>query len=148
MDISVSKRVEELLHRWEASRQQGQHLSAEELCADDPDLLATLRQRIDECLSLAEFLAGAVLTLIGMGGIVAGASGESDRRDSLRSLSWVVAFLIPFSLIPGIAFYPALPTVACFFLLCSTLAGLLAVRVAARLFGSPREFEESSWRST
>jgi hypothetical protein len=49
----------------------------------------------------------------------------------LRSLSRVAAAVLPFSLIPGIAFYPALPTVVCFYLLCAALAGLLAARLTA-----------------
>jgi hypothetical protein len=42
----VDPRVEELINRWKAARQQGAPLSPEELCRDCPELLAPLRERI------------------------------------------------------------------------------------------------------
>jgi mono/diheme cytochrome c family protein len=46
MTMSEGDFLDELMLRWEAARQQGQNLSPEELCAEHPQLLARLRQRI------------------------------------------------------------------------------------------------------
>ncbi len=42
----ISNRVDELLSLWEAGREAGQPVSAEELCADDPELLQEVRWTI------------------------------------------------------------------------------------------------------
>jgi hypothetical protein len=78
-----------------------------------------------------EFVAGVALSLAALAGVVRAARRDEQFRAWLRSLSRVVLLVLPFSLIPGIAFYPALTTVACFYLLGATLAGLLVVRFVA-----------------
>ncbi len=40
------RELDELLERWDDLRQQGQEVSAEELCRDRPELLAELKHRI------------------------------------------------------------------------------------------------------
>jgi hypothetical protein len=44
--MAVDDRLVELLLRWEELRDQGQLLSAEELCRDCPDLLEEVRRRL------------------------------------------------------------------------------------------------------
>ena len=44
-------RLVDLIHRWEAARERGQTLSAEQLCADCPELAVELQQRIDAVLA-------------------------------------------------------------------------------------------------
>jgi hypothetical protein len=78
-----------------------------------------------------EFVLGSVLMLPVLVGLVARARRDEEMRLQLRSMTRVAAFLVPFSLIPGIAFYPALTTIACFYLLCWVLTGVIAVLVAA-----------------
>jgi len=80
-----------------------------------------------------ELVVGLGLILVAFTGTVAVARRNDEFRLGLRSLSRVVAIVLPFSLIPGIAFYPALTTVACFYLLSGTMLGLLAVRVSTRV---------------
>ena len=41
-----NRELEELLERWDDLRQQGQEVSAEELCEEHPELLADLKRRI------------------------------------------------------------------------------------------------------
>ena len=82
--------------------------------------------------AMPEFLAGCVLTITALAYLIAQARRDPGVRVWLRSLTRVVAVVIPFSLIPGIAFYPALTTVACFYLLSGTIAGLLLVRATAQ----------------
>jgi hypothetical protein len=71
-----------------------------------------------------EFLAGA--------GLFLAAAVVAVRRgvpvwSALRAPGWVVAWLLPFSLIPALAFYPTLVTAACFYLLALPLAGVVGV---------------------
>jgi len=83
--------------------------------------------------AMPEFLAAFGLTLVAVTGAGVRLGRDPEARIQLRSLSGILAGLIPFSLIPGIAFYPALTTVACFYLLSGALLGVLLVRGAARL---------------
>jgi hypothetical protein len=48
--------VEELVSRWQALRRQGQEVSAEQLCAGHPELLADLRRRLEALASMAGLL--------------------------------------------------------------------------------------------
>jgi mono/diheme cytochrome c family protein len=48
--------VAELMLRWEDARQQGKLLSAEELCADCPELIDALRQRMQSVLAMERLL--------------------------------------------------------------------------------------------
>ena len=61
-----------------------------------------------------EFLAGLALVLAALAGAVSAARRDPEFRAGLRSLGRVVACVLPFSLIPGVAFYPATATVTCF----------------------------------
>jgi serine/threonine protein kinase len=54
--LSKSQQVSELLLRWQEVRQQGRNLSAEELCADCPELIAELRQDIQALESMEAIL--------------------------------------------------------------------------------------------
>jgi tetratricopeptide (TPR) repeat protein len=54
--MDESERLEELLDRWEESRQHGQTLHPEELCRDCPELLPGLQQRIDGLLRLGDLV--------------------------------------------------------------------------------------------
>jgi tetratricopeptide (TPR) repeat protein/tRNA A-37 threonylcarbamoyl transferase component Bud32 len=51
--------VNELVLRWHELREQGQNVSAEELCADRPELLDDLRRQIDALRSMEQFLGVA-----------------------------------------------------------------------------------------
>lgn len=44
--MPASEQLDDLMLRWEAARQQGKHLTAEELCPDCPQLRNELQQRI------------------------------------------------------------------------------------------------------
>jgi hypothetical protein len=77
-----------------------------------------------------ELLAALCVIAPALAVVVVAARRDPDLRSGLRSLSRVVAVVLPFSLIPGVAFYPALTTVLCFYLLSTALAGLLAARLA------------------
>jgi hypothetical protein len=83
-----------------------------------------------------EFLSGvaaALLALLGVRKDIRGrAGGETEFRGELASLAGLIVLLMPFSLIPGIAFYPTFTTVACFFLLMASLAGVAALWLATR----------------
>jgi hypothetical protein len=83
--------------------------------------------------AMPEFLAAIGLTALVLAGAGAAARRDLETASHLRSLTRILAFLIPFSLIPGIAFYPALTTVACFYLLSVALLGVLIVRITVRL---------------
>jgi hypothetical protein len=83
--------------------------------------------------TMPEFLTASVLVIAALGIVVVGVQRDPDLRLWLRSLTRVVVVVIPFSLVPGIAFYPALTTVACFYLLGVTLVGLVLARIPARV---------------
>lgn len=83
-----------------------------------------------------EFLAGLGLVVVAAVGVAAVARRDERVRSELLPVAGVAASLLPFGLIPGIAFYPAITTTACFYLLSATAAGLLAVRVASRRKGA------------
>jgi hypothetical protein len=85
--------------------------------------------------AMPEFLAAIGLILVVLVGAGRAVKRDPDAAIQLRSLTRVLAFLIPFSLIPGVAFYPALATVACLYLLSTAFLGVLIVRVGLR---SPR----------
>jgi eukaryotic-like serine/threonine-protein kinase len=48
--------VKDLLSRWHQLRQQGQDVSAEELCADSPELLPAIRERLQHLAAMERFL--------------------------------------------------------------------------------------------
>jgi tetratricopeptide (TPR) repeat protein len=48
--------INELVLRWQELREQGQNVSAEELCADRPELLDDVRRQIDALRSMEQFL--------------------------------------------------------------------------------------------
>ena len=50
------QRLEELLDRWEQSREQGVELTPDELCPDDPDLRRSLAAKIDQLRQLDTML--------------------------------------------------------------------------------------------
>ena len=51
--------LEELLDRWEESREKGRELTPEQLCADEPGLLDELRRRIGDVQAVERFLQTA-----------------------------------------------------------------------------------------
>ncbi len=71
------------------------------------------------------FLIGLALVIAAMRVAVVHSGGRFHA--DLAAMVGVVTVLLPFSLIPGIAFYPALTTVACFYLLITALAGVLVM---------------------
>ena len=82
-----------------------------------------------------ELLAGlGVVACVGFGLIRAGRRCELVRAD-VRAASLVVLALLPFALIPAVAFYPAITTTGGFFVGLAALAGLVAVQTAWRLTG-------------
>ena len=84
-----------------------------------------------------ELVFGLCLLLPMFAGVIWLARRDAEFRASSRSLVRVVAILIPFSLIPGIAFYPAITTVSCFYLLSLTLGGLLAICLTSSILKKP-----------
>jgi mono/diheme cytochrome c family protein/predicted Ser/Thr protein kinase len=52
----MNDRIDDLMLRWEAARQQGQQLTPHELCADAPQLLDELRRRIRAVLDMEQLL--------------------------------------------------------------------------------------------
>ena len=83
--------------------------------------------------TMPEFITATILVLAALAVVVVRTQRDREVRLWLRSLTRLVAVVIPFSLVPGIAFYPALTTVACLFLLGVTLTGLLLACIMARL---------------
>jgi hypothetical protein len=83
--------------------------------------------------AMPEFLTASILVLAAVAIVAVRAKRDRDLRLWLRSLSRLLVVVMPFSLVPGIAFYPALTTVACFYLLGVTLVGLLLARIPARV---------------
>ena len=53
---SRSDRVDELLDQWEWAQKKGRRLSPEELCADDPEHIETVRQHIRSLESLTKYI--------------------------------------------------------------------------------------------
>lgn len=84
-----------------------------------------------------ELAIGLCLLLAAFAAVVGLARRDADFRASFRPLALTAAILIPFSLIPGIAFYPAITTVSCFYLLSLTLGGLLAIHVSSSILKKP-----------
>ena len=77
--MNAYDRLDELLERWEASRAQGTKLTAEELCADCPDLIDEVRRRIAALLAMDSALGTATGDLKGgLGVIIASATPKSD----------------------------------------------------------------------
>jgi serine/threonine protein kinase len=52
--MSETKALEELLSQWDRGRAEGRAISAEELCVDQPELLAVLQRRIEEMQRLEQ----------------------------------------------------------------------------------------------
>jgi hypothetical protein len=82
---------------------------------------------------MPELLLGLLLIVPGVGVIVTASRRDQVIRDEVRSLARLTGILIPFSLIPGLAFYPAITTVACFALLALILGGLITIQAMAWL---------------
>ncbi len=83
--MSVNERLADLLLRWEEMQEQGQPVTAEELCRDCPELLVELRRRIRALQSLNPALATASSSATGteateMAHTVAEDSGSALRR--------------------------------------------------------------------
>jgi len=55
--MSSEEHVEELLNRWEDLREQGEDISAEELCRDCPELASVVQERIAELRRIDRFLS-------------------------------------------------------------------------------------------
>lgn len=68
--MPASDNIDELMLRWEAARQQGRMLSAEELCADCPELAEELRARIRAVEDMER--------LLGVNAFDAGRTGPQD----------------------------------------------------------------------
>jgi serine/threonine protein kinase len=60
--MTNAERIRELLLRWDVLREQGQHVSAEELCRDCPDLVDEVRRRIAVLEVMYRIPNGADLT--------------------------------------------------------------------------------------
>lgn len=89
-----------------------------------------------------ELSLGFAAVVAACGGLwLIGRRGAAAPPDARRSLL-VVAWLLPFGLIPAVAFYPAITTTGGFFVAAWAAAGLLAVRLAWAVF--PSRFPEVS----
>ena len=53
-------RIDELLDEWEELAERGEHATPEELCAEAPELLDVLQQKIEALQSVDEFLGKGV----------------------------------------------------------------------------------------
>lgn len=80
-----------------------------------------------------EVLVAIVVVLGVICGLVRVTQRDQPLRDSLRQVSLVLLTIIPFSLIPGIAFYPALTTTAGFFVAAAALVLFVVVRIFVRV---------------
>src|SRR4051812_18061761 len=56
--MTHEEQVREILERWDALREQGKRLTAEELCADCPDLLDEVRRRMAPIQDMLSLLGG------------------------------------------------------------------------------------------
>jgi hypothetical protein len=82
-----------------------------------------------------ELLAGlGVVACAGIGLTRAGRRNASVRTD-MRAMSLLVLALLPFALIPAVAFYPAITTTGGFFVAAVVIAGLVAIQIAWRFTG-------------
>lgn len=84
-----------------------------------------------------ELVFGLCLLLAAFAGVIGVARLDAGFRASFRSHALTVAIVIPFSLIPGIAFYPAITTVSCFYLLSLMLGSLLSINLCSWLLKKP-----------
>jgi hypothetical protein len=71
--MSREEKIEQLLARWEEFREQGQEVSAEELVAESPDLLADLKSQIQR-LKAMEWLDSPIVET------TASANGQGRSR--------------------------------------------------------------------
>ena len=53
---TIELRVEELLDKWERRRAEGETVSLEELCRDDPDCLQDVRSAVSRLTKIDRFL--------------------------------------------------------------------------------------------
>lgn len=58
--MTSDTRIEELLDRWEAAQEHGQGVSPEELCSSCPELLPSLRQKIEALLDINRRLSETI----------------------------------------------------------------------------------------
>jgi serine/threonine protein kinase len=54
--MATSVQIDELLHRWETARRQGELLTAEAMCADCPHLLDEVQRRIQSIIAMEQIL--------------------------------------------------------------------------------------------
>jgi len=87
---------------------------------------------------MPELFIGLIVVSLALGAITVMSRRDPPLRNQMQSLARLMGILIPFSLIPGLAFYPAVTTVACFMLLAVSLAGFGTVLIATRIVPPPR----------
>jgi len=80
-----------------------------------------------------ELIPGTVILLGVMVLIYRRGRKDEAVRESVRAGTYALAAFVPFSLIPGVAFYPAVTTIACFFLCMAALSALGTVQLGWRL---------------
>jgi hypothetical protein len=79
-----------------------------------------------------ELLASVVVFACALFGLVRAGRRSASVREDVRAPSLLVLALLPFALIPAVAFYPAVTTTGGFFVAGVALAGLAAVQVVWR----------------
>jgi hypothetical protein len=80
-----------------------------------------------------EAIAGLGVLLAVSVGLFRAGRGDEALRGEVRALSFVLLALVPFALIPAIAFYPAITTTGAFFVMVLSLGSLVAVQAAWRI---------------
>jgi hypothetical protein len=82
-----------------------------------------------------ELLAGAALVACVVVGLVRAGRTSASIRADVRAMSLLALALLPFALIPAVAFYPAITTTGGFFVAAVVIAGLVAIQIAWRFTG-------------
>lgn len=84
-----------------------------------------------------ELIPGAAILLGGLVLLYRRGRRDEDLRESIGTSMRALAAFLPFSLIPAVAFYPSVMTIACFSLCSFALTALATVRLAWRLKSQP-----------
>jgi hypothetical protein len=79
---------------------------------------------------MRNLLPGLIAALLGLAVAFFAGRRSAEFRTSVRTAFQVLLAMLPFSLIPGIAFYTAIVTLSCFYVGFFALCGLATVRLA------------------
>src|SRR4051794_7273323 len=78
-DVDAKKTLDDLVSRWHQLRQQGQAATVEDVCADCPERLDELRERLRDLASMEQFLQ-----LSGGAAATNGAATDAAGGDTVR----------------------------------------------------------------